>query len=130
MAVETNQLLQEATDFAFYPGTHSDASVKEFLDRFPLPVIIDALQTKAEVPGMENALVTCLETIFRTRYGSSLISQYMPFLQVGLQADSEAVRCLACKIVCFLLDDKSVLPSQLLITYNIYPLLLQCLVNG
>lgn len=130
---ETNQLRQAATDFAFYPGLLNEASVKEFLDRFPLPVIINALQTKAAVPGLENALVTCLERIFRTKYGSSLIPQYMPFLQVGLQADSEAVRCLACKIVTFLfenLDDNSVLPSQLIITYNIYPLLLRCLVYG
>ncbi|XP_057531225.1 uncharacterized protein LOC130809452 isoform X2 [Amaranthus tricolor] len=93
----------------------------------------NALQRKEEVPGLENALVTCLERIFSTRYGTSLIPQYMSFLQVGLQADSDAVKCLACKIVSFLfenLDDKSVLPSQLIITYNIYPMLLHCLVYG
>ncbi|XP_021773722.1 uncharacterized protein LOC110737695 isoform X2 [Chenopodium quinoa] len=132
-AAETNQLLEAATDFAFYPGILNEASVKEFLDRFSLPFIINALQTKAEVPGLENVLVNCLERIFRTKYGSSLIPQYMSFLQVGLQADSEAVRCLTCKIVSFLfedLSDKSVHPSQLIITYNIYPLLLHCLVNG
>ncbi|XP_021719279.1 uncharacterized protein LOC110686963 [Chenopodium quinoa] len=132
-AAETNQLLEAATDFAFYPGILNEASVKEFLDRFPLPFIINALQTKAVVPGLENALVNCLERIFRTKYGSSLIPQYMSLLQVGLQADSEAVRCLTCKIVSFLfedLNDKSVHPSQLIITYNIYPLLLLCLVNG
>lgn len=132
-AADTDQLLQAATDFSFYPGEYNDASVKEFLDRFPLPVIINALQTKAEVPGLENALVTCLERIFKSRYGCSLIPQYMPFLQVGLQANSDAVRCLACKIVSFLFEnsnDKAVLPSQLIITYDIYPLLLHCLING
>ncbi|XP_021844930.2 uncharacterized protein [Spinacia oleracea] len=132
-AAETNQLLQAASDFASYPGVLNEAAVKEFLDRFPLPIIINALQTKVAVPGLENALVTCLERIFRTKYGSSLIPQSMPFLQVGLQADSEAVRCLACKIVSFLLEnlnDISVNPSQLIVAYDIYPLLLRCLVNG
>uniref|UniRef100_A0A7C9CK81 26S proteasome non-ATPase regulatory subunit 5 n=1 Tax=Opuntia streptacantha TaxID=393608 RepID=A0A7C9CK81_OPUST len=132
-AVDTNQLLQAATDFAYYPGLQNEASVKEFLDRFPLPVIINALQTKAEVPGLENALVACLERIFKTKYGASLIPQYMPFLQVGLQADSGAVKCLACRTVCCLfenLNDGSVPPAQLILAYDIYPPLLDCLVNG
>uniref|UniRef100_A0A803LVH2 26S proteasome non-ATPase regulatory subunit 5 n=1 Tax=Chenopodium quinoa TaxID=63459 RepID=A0A803LVH2_CHEQI len=40
-AAETNQLLEAATDFAFYPGILNEASVKEFLDRFSLPFIIN-----------------------------------------------------------------------------------------
>ncbi|XP_028074188.1 uncharacterized protein LOC114276603 isoform X1 [Camellia sinensis] len=70
-------LLISASDFAFHPGFQSDSSTKEFLDRFPLPVIINALQTKGDVPGLENALVACLERIFKTKYGASLIPQYM-----------------------------------------------------
>lgn len=36
-----------------------------------------ALQTKADVPGLENTLVACLERIFQTKYGAYLIPQYM-----------------------------------------------------
>ncbi|GMH24940.1 hypothetical protein Nepgr_026783 [Nepenthes gracilis] len=132
-AADPAQLLQAASDFDYYPGMQNEASIKEFVRRFPLPVIINALQTKADVPGLENALVACLERIFKSKYGASLIPQYMPFLQVGLRADSEAVRSLACKAVSSLfenLDDKSVSPAQLIIACDVYPLLLDCLVNG
>ncbi|GAB4846485.1 hypothetical protein Ancab_025490 [Ancistrocladus abbreviatus] len=125
--------LNELLHFANYPGVQNEPSIKEFLVRFPLPVIINALQTQANVPGLESTLVACLERIFQTKYGASLIPQYMPFLQVGLKADSQAVRSLACKTVSCLfekLDDKSVSPAQLIIAYDIYPLLLDCLVNG
>ncbi|KAJ9153557.1 hypothetical protein P3X46_026984 [Hevea brasiliensis] len=70
-------LLDSASDFAYYPGVQNDAAAKDFLDRFPLPVVISALQTKAGVPGLENTLVACLERIFKTKYGASLIPQYM-----------------------------------------------------
>ncbi|KAK3424103.1 hypothetical protein EUGRSUZ_F00890 [Eucalyptus grandis] len=130
---DTSRLLEAASDFALYPGVQNDAAVKELLDRFPLPVIISALQTRADVPGLESTLVNCLERVFKTKYGASLIPHFMPFVQVGLQAASQEVRCLACKTVSCLLensDEKSLSAVKIVIDYNIYPLLLDCLVNG
>ncbi|EOY13091.1 26S proteasome non-ATPase regulatory subunit 5 - like 1 [Theobroma cacao] len=130
---DPTQLLDSASEFAHHPGVQNDATTKDFLDRFPLPVIISALQTKADVPGLENTLAVCLERVFKTKYGGSLIPQYMPFLQVGLKADSQMVRCLACKTVSSFLenfDDKSISAIQLIINYDLYPLLLDCLIYG
>ncbi|XP_065862023.1 uncharacterized protein [Euphorbia lathyris] len=126
-------LLKSASDFAYYPGFQNDAVCKEFLDRFPLPLIFSALQTKSDVPGLENTLVACLERIFKTKYGASFIPQYMTFVQLGLKSDSQAVRCLSCRTVTSLLEnvnDETISPAQLVIDSNIYPLLLDCLVNG
>ncbi|XP_057968399.1 uncharacterized protein LOC131157945 [Malania oleifera] len=126
-------LLQAASDFAYYPSVQNDASAKDFLDRFPIPVIINALQAKADVPGLENTLVACLERIFSTKYGASLIPLYLPFVQIGLKADSQVVRYLACKIVSCLLenwDEKSVSAVKLISEYVLYPLLLDCLIDG
>ncbi|GMI63633.1 hypothetical protein like AT3G15180 [Hibiscus trionum] len=130
---DPTQLLDSASEFAHRPGALNDAAVKDFLGRFPLPVIISALQTKADVPGLENILVACLERVFKTKYGTSLVPQYMPFVQVGLKADSQIVRCLSCKTVLSFLenfDDKSLSAIKLIIDYDIYPLLLDCLING
>ncbi|KAJ4726360.1 ARM repeat superfamily protein [Melia azedarach] len=130
---DTTQLLDSASDFAYHPGVQNDAAAKEFLDRFPLPVIINVLQTKSDLPGLETALVTCLERIFKTKYGASLIPHYMAFVQVGLRADSQEVKCLACKTVtCFLehSDQGASYDVDLLIEYEIYPLLLECLIDG
>ncbi|KAK4576873.1 hypothetical protein RGQ29_027423 [Quercus rubra] len=130
---DPTQLLQEASDFALDPGAQNDASAKDFLDRFPLPVIINALQTKGDVPGLDNTLVACLERIFNTKYGASFIPQYMPFVQVGLKADSQIVRSLACKTVTCLLehfDDNTISPARLIVDHDVYPLLLDCLLNG
>ncbi|XP_007021566.2 PREDICTED: 26S proteasome non-ATPase regulatory subunit 5 [Theobroma cacao] len=130
---DPTHLLDSASEFAHHPGVQNDATTKDFLDRFPLPVIISALQTKADVPGLENTLADCLERVFKTKYGGSLIPQYMPFLQVGLKADSQMVRCLACKTVSSFLenfDDKSISAIQLIIDYDLYPLLLDCLIYG
>ncbi|XP_011043841.1 PREDICTED: uncharacterized protein LOC105139178 [Populus euphratica] len=129
---DPSQLLQSASDFANYPGVPNDVAAKEFLDRFPLPFIINALQTKSEVPGLEATLVACLERIFKTKCGASLIPLYMPFVQVGLTADSQLVRCLACKTVSCLLEniDETISAAQLIIDNGVYPLLLDCLING
>ncbi|GLU18126.1 hypothetical protein SLE2022_344430 [Rubroshorea leprosula] len=130
---DPTRLVESASEFAYYPGPLTDAAAKDFLDRFPLPLIINALQTKADFPGLENAIVTCLERVFKTKYGSSFIPQYMSFVHVGLQAESQVVRSLACKTVTNLLenlDDKSISPIKLIIDYNIYPLLLDSLVTG
>ncbi|XP_059441344.1 uncharacterized protein LOC132173765 [Corylus avellana] len=130
---DPTQLLEAASDFALYPGAQNDTSSKNFLDRFPLPVIINALQTKGDVPGLENTLVACLERIFQTKHGASLIPHYMPFLQVGLKADSQRVRYLACKTVAYFLehsDENTVSPARLIIDQDLYPLLLDCLLYG
>ncbi|KAL3503186.1 hypothetical protein ACH5RR_037635 [Cinchona calisaya] len=130
-SVDPAQLLAAATDFANHPGAHSDASAQEFLNRYPLPAIINALQTKADYPGLENVLVDSLERIFETKYGASLIPHYMPFVIVGLGADSQRVRYLACKTVSCLLeniDDSTAVP--LIHEYGVFPLLLNCLIDG
>ncbi|CAM8951934.1 unnamed protein product [Rhodiola kirilowii] len=131
--IDTKQLIEAASEFALHPGFQNDAATKEFLDRFPLPVLLNALQNEAHVPGLESALVACLERIFRTQRGASLIPQYMPFIQVGLQAESHGVRCLACKAVSCLLENQSGkhdVAVQLVIDSDVYPLLLDCLING
>ncbi|KAH0986614.1 hypothetical protein GBA52_013791 [Prunus armeniaca] len=130
---DPTQLLQAASDFANYPGLQNDASVKDFLDRFPLPVILNALQTKADVPGLESTLIAALERVFQTKYGASLIPHYMPFIQVGLTAESHEVKSLACKTVTYLLEnlnEGAVSAARLIVEHNIYPLLLDCLING
>ncbi|KAK7313087.1 hypothetical protein VNO77_37479 [Canavalia gladiata] len=130
---DPSQLLEAASDFAHYSGVISDDSAREFLNRFPLPLIINALQTQFDVPGLENILVACLERLFNTKLGASLIPQYMPFVQVGLQAESQAVRSLACKTVTFFLenvDNDYQVAAHLITNFNIYPLLLDCLING
>ncbi|KAK1584700.1 hypothetical protein Q3G72_035400 [Acer saccharum] len=130
---DPTQLLDSASDFADEPGLPNDAAAKEFLDRFPLPLIINCLQTKANVPGLENTLTACLEKIFRTKYGASLIPHYMAFVEVGLKANSQVVRRLACRTVTFLLEnsrEEALCAIQLIIDYDIYSLLLDCLING
>lgn len=42
-----------------------------------LPSGGSALTNGAAIPGLETALVSCLERIFVTKYGSSLIPHYM-----------------------------------------------------
>ncbi|KAM1101310.1 hypothetical protein ACFX13_007813 [Malus domestica] len=131
---DPTQLLEAASDFASYRGFQNDASAKEFLDRFPLPVILNALQTKADVPRLESTLVAVLERVFNTKYGASLIPQFMPFVQVGLTAESQEVKSLACKryVSCLLenLNEGSVSATRLILDHNIYPLLLDCLIHG
>jgi 26S proteasome non-ATPase regulatory subunit 5 len=125
---EQSQLLEAATDFAHYPGSHSDDSAAQFLNRFPLPLIINALQTQFDVPGLESTLVVCLERLFRTKLGASLIPQYMAFVQVGLQADSQAVRSLACKTVTCLLENLDNSYTVLLILLKNLTYILFCLI--
>ncbi|KAK6946684.1 26S proteasome non-ATPase regulatory subunit 5 [Dillenia turbinata] len=107
---DPTSLLEAASDFANHPGVQTDDSAKDFLDRFPLPVIINVLQTKADVPGVENNLVACLERIFQTNYGGSLIPQFL-------------VSCLLDKYL-------ALSATKLIVEYDIYPLLLSCLVDG
>ncbi|KAJ9562792.1 hypothetical protein OSB04_007952 [Centaurea solstitialis] len=129
---DASKLLQAASDFSFDPGTRSEVAVKEFLSSFPLPVIINALQTKGDMPGLEDALIDCLDKIFRTKYGASLIPEYMPFMVVGLQAYSQRVRSLACKTISSLLENlgDTDLATSLIKENGVYPLLLNCLIDG
>ncbi|KAD5318084.1 hypothetical protein R6Q59_033410 [Mikania micrantha] len=131
--VDTSKLLQAASDFSFDPGTRSEAAVKKFLDSFPLPVIISALQTKGDVPDLEDTLIDCLEKIFKTKYGASLIPHFMAFILVGLQAYSQRVRALSCKTISNLLEkleDNTGLATSLVKENDVYPLLLNCLIDG
>ncbi|XP_049935504.1 uncharacterized protein LOC116260893 isoform X2 [Nymphaea colorata] len=125
-------LLKASAEFASYPGQHSDASVKEFLDRFPLPLIFSALSLKSDVPGLESSLVSCLEMIFGTKYGISHVPEYMPFVCVGLSAQSQAVRCLACKAVANFLENDCTdgKAAELANSHGAYPLLIDCLLHG
>ncbi|KAL2326753.1 hypothetical protein Fmac_020180 [Flemingia macrophylla] len=130
---DPSQLLEAASDFANYPGLQSDDSARDFLNRFPLSLIINALQTQFDAPDLENTLVACLERLFNMKFGASLIPLYMPFVQVGLQAVSQAVRSLACKtVICLLenVDNDYKVAARLIEDSNIYPLLLDCLING
>ncbi|KAK6154360.1 hypothetical protein DH2020_008608 [Rehmannia glutinosa] len=128
---DPSQLLEAASDFAYQPGALSDTSAQEFLTRFPLPAIISALQANTDYPGLENALVDCLERIFRTKYGASLIPHYMPFVLVGLGANSQKVRRLACvAISCLLENTDKRIAVQLVVQHGVYPLLLSCLIDG
>ncbi|XP_073141255.1 uncharacterized protein [Henckelia pumila] len=131
-SVDPAQLLEAASDFAHRPGSLSDTSAQEFLARFPLPAVISALQTSADYPGLENAVVPCLERIFKTKYGASLIPHFMPFVLVGLGADSQNVKRLACVTVSCLLSENTDrrISIQLIRQYGVYPLLLSCLVDG
>ncbi|KAB2605587.1 hypothetical protein D8674_005304 [Pyrus ussuriensis x Pyrus communis] len=129
---DPTQLLEAASDFASYPGFQNDASAKEFLDCFLLPVILNALQTKVDVPGLESTLVAVLERVFKTKYGASLIPQFVPFIQVGVMAESQEVKSLACKTVSCLLEnlnEGSVSATHLILDRIIYPLLFDCLIH-
>ncbi|XP_057831636.2 uncharacterized protein LOC131042307 isoform X2 [Cryptomeria japonica] len=66
-----------ASNFASYPGPVTDAAAKEFLDSYPLPLLFSALESEYEVPGLEASVVSCLERIFKTSYGASLLPQCM-----------------------------------------------------
>ncbi|KAL8147741.1 hypothetical protein AgCh_005167 [Apium graveolens] len=129
---DTAQLIAAASDFANHPGSHSDVSAKDFLNRFPLVLILRALQTTEDVPGLENTVVDCLERLFKTNYGASLIPHSMPFVVVGLGADSQRVKGLACKTVSCLLEKTydTATAIQLVLEYKLYPLLLTSLTEG
>lgn len=125
-------ILQAASEFASYPGVVNDAAAKEFLNQHPLPVLFGVLQMEVDVPKLEDTIVACLDRIFRTKYGSSLLLQYVVFLQAGLQANSEAIRCLACRSVYFILEnnENKAEAAKIIIEHNVYPLLINCLLDG
>nr|CAD1823612.1 unnamed protein product [Ananas comosus var. bracteatus] len=156
---EPTLMLEAASEFASYPGnptlpvtllflfffffpshpslfaivgSYNDASVKEFLDRFPLPMLFRSLQNEEEIPGLEETIVSCLDKIFSTKYGASFLPNCVPFIQAGLQANSQTIRCLACKAVSNLLENAEDMEAavQTIEEHKLYPLLINCLVDG
>nr|GEZ13339.1 ARM repeat superfamily protein [Tanacetum cinerariifolium] len=124
---DTSKLLQAASDFSFDPGTRSEAALNASSQ------IVEIKDPGGDVPGLEDALIDCLEKIFRTKYGASLIPHFMPFIVVGLQAYSQRVRNLSCKTVSSLLEnleDNTGLATSLIKENGVYPLLLNCLIDG
>ncbi|KAL0301201.1 UNVERIFIED_CONTAM: hypothetical protein Sradi_6396900, partial [Sesamum radiatum] len=122
-SVDPSQLLEAASDFAHQPVYGGFIYWIENMN--------SALQTNADYPGLENALVDCLERLFRTKYGASLIPHYMPFVLVGLGTDSQKVRRLACIAISCLLEhtDKRI-AVQLVLQHDVYSHLLSCLIDG
>ncbi|KAL0906496.1 hypothetical protein M5K25_024993 [Dendrobium thyrsiflorum] len=125
-------IFQAASEFASYPGVVNDAAAKEFVDRYPLPVLFGVLQMEVDEPRLEETIVACLERILRTRYGSSLLLQYVVFIHAGLQANSETIRCLACKSISFIIENMEDKASavRILVESNAYALLINCLLDG
>ncbi|KMZ73462.1 putative 26S proteasome non-ATPase regulatory subunit [Zostera marina] len=131
-SIDLDPLIEASSEFASYPGMQTEDSVREFLERFPLTLLFSALQETVDEPIMESNLVTCLEVIFKTKYGASLIPQYIHFVQAGMQSDSQIVKCLTCKVVYIFLDSAEDLriTVQLIKENDIYNLLLKCLLEG
>ncbi|XP_066368819.1 uncharacterized protein [Miscanthus floridulus] len=131
-AGELGAMLRAAADFASYPGLHSDDTVRQFLERCPLPKLLGALQSEADVPGMVETVTECLDKIFSSRYGASLLPSYGAFIQAGLLTDSKQIRKLACKAVLHLLDkaEDGAAAVETVVQHNLYPLLINCLIEG
>nr|CAB3464495.1 unnamed protein product [Digitaria exilis] len=151
-------MLEAARDFASYPGNallhyllqiwaelvarfvsgdavlglHSDDTVRQFLERCPLPKLLGALQSEADVPGMVETVTECLDKVFSSRYGASLLPSYGTFIQAGLLTDSKDIRKLACKAVLHLLDkaEDGSAAVETVVEHNLYPILINCLIEG
>ncbi|RLN30345.1 uncharacterized protein C2845_PM05G30140 [Panicum miliaceum] len=113
-------------------GLHSDDTVRQFLERCPLPKLLGALQSEADVPGMVETVTECLDKVFSSRYGASLLPSYGAFIQAGLLTDSKGIRKLACKAVLNLLDkaEDSAAAVETVVQHNLYPVLINCLIEG
>lgn len=129
---ELDAVLRAAADFASYPGVHGDDTVRQFLEQFPLPKLLGALQSQADVPGMDETVAACLDKVFSSRYGASLLPSYGVFIQAGLLTNSKSMRQLACKAVLHLLDKAgdSAAAVETFVQHSLYPLLINCLIEG
>ncbi|KAL6848648.1 hypothetical protein ACP4OV_021231 [Aristida adscensionis] len=130
---ELGAVLRAAADFASYPGVHGDDTVRQFLEKFPLPKLFGALQSEADVPGLGETITECLDKVFSSRCGASLLPNYgAAFIQAGLLANSTIIRKLACKAVRNLLDKAadSTAAVETVVQHNLYPLLVNCLIEG
>lgn len=126
-------LAAAASEFASFPGHLTDAAVKEFLDRFPLPLIFIALKDGFNVPGLEGSLVSCLERILETSYGVSLLPQCVPYAQAGLKADSPLTRQLSCKAISQLLENSDKdegVSVQVIVEHGVWPSIVACLADS
>lgn len=104
-SVDLPSLAAAALEYSSYPGTTSDAAAHDFLSQFPLPVLLSALETGGEAPGLENSVVASLERTFKTGYGKSLLPHTLQYANVGLNATSPRVRKLTCFAIATLLED-------------------------
>ncbi|OEL17147.1 hypothetical protein BAE44_0021835 [Dichanthelium oligosanthes] len=113
-------------------GLHSDDTVRQFLERCPLPKLLGALQSQVDVPGMVETVTECLDKVFSSIYGASLLPSYGAFIQAGLLTDSKDIRKLACKAVLHLLDkaEDSAAAVETVVQHNLYPVLINCLIEG
>ncbi|XP_052156888.1 uncharacterized protein LOC127774649 [Oryza glaberrima] len=129
---EMEAMLRAAAEFASYPGAHGDDTVRQFLEQYPLPKLLGALQSEADVPGMDETIAACLDKVFSSRYGASFLPSYGAFIQAGLLANSKNTRQLACKAVIHLLDKAgdSAVVVDTFVQHNLYPLLMNCLTEG
>ncbi|CAM0953968.1 unnamed protein product [Alopecurus aequalis] len=129
---EMDALLQAAADFASYPGMHGDDTVRQFLEQFPLPTLLGALQSQADEPKTIETLAACLDKVFSSRYGASLLPSYGEFMQAGLLANSKNIKLLSCRAVIHLLDKAgdSAVAVDTFVQHNLYPLLINCLIEG
>uniref|UniRef100_A0A452ZV21 26S proteasome non-ATPase regulatory subunit 5 n=1 Tax=Aegilops tauschii subsp. strangulata TaxID=200361 RepID=A0A452ZV21_AEGTS len=129
---ELDALLRAAADFASYPGTHGEDTVRQFLEQFPLPKLLGVLQSQADLPETVETVAACLDKVFSSRYGASLLPSYGEFIQAGLLTNSNSIKQLACKAVVHLLDKAGdiAVAVDTFVQHNLYPLLINCLVEG
>ena len=118
---------------AFYiVGTHGEDTVRQFLEQFPLPKLLGVLQSQADVPETVETVAACLDKVFSSRYGASLLPSYGEFIQAGLLTNSNSIKQLACKSVVHLLDKAGdiAVAVDTFVQHNLYPLLINCLIEG
>lgn len=126
-------LVAAASELASFPGHLTDAAVKEFLDRFPLPLIFIALKNGFDDSGLEGSLVSCLERILKTSYGVSLLPQCVPYAQAGLKANIPETRRLSCKAIAQLLENSDKdegVGVQAIVEHGVWPSIVACLADS
>ncbi|CAN6345907.1 unnamed protein product [Urochloa humidicola] len=81
---------------------------------------------------MVETVTECLDKVFFSRYGASLLPSYGAFIQTGLLTDSKDIRKLACKAVLHLLDkaEDGAAAVETVVQHNLYPVLFNCLIEG
>nr|CAB3460755.1 unnamed protein product [Digitaria exilis] len=81
---------------------------------------------------MVETVTECLDKVFFSRYGASLLPSYGTFIQAGLLTDSKDIRKLACKAVLHLLDkaEDGSAAVETVVQHNLYPILINCLIEG
>ncbi|KAI5020167.1 uncharacterized protein LOC123449797 [Hordeum vulgare subsp. vulgare] len=131
-AGELEAVFRAAADFASYPGVHGEDAVRQFLEQFPLHDLLGALQSQGAEPETVETVAACLDKVFSSRYGASLLPSYAAFIEAGLLTNLNNIRQLACKAVVHLLDkaEDSDVAVDTFVQHNLYPLLINCLIEG